>query len=661
MQRLDHVCALLWVNRLAVQQVDSTRIARASFEKDFSTGFQMIQKSLQQDTDRAGDRLLRQTLEPLGWVLTGIEEDFGIDHVVQIFADGSPDGLWFKIQLKSSASSRYSADGRFVSVELDLDHAKHYALELRDPVFLIHADIQAGRVFWSAPQLDNVLIRTLKEGNNSSTVTIRIPTSNTIPDATGKLLETVEKLYIVLGNRTLVATSASSFAESLQYQPGEGKFREEFQRKNDILKLRRVQELLVAKHYSEARSRARVVVSDPDSSIENRFWAEDKIGTIDWAEAVTRNAPQAELPSIWLSSAQKLQLLTKKGPSHLKLFALIARKAAELDQLVIENWGLTILLHQHRTPAGNPLMGIKVYVDHAFSTMRVIAKYNQCLRLAKYASNFNGRWILPGALIKIVHAAASFVARIGRLRETGMEGAATEFQSSILQICKLAAWIAEESGDQEAIALAISAALLGVNSQETDAYQWALRTLDQIADSGVRGKAVELIERHLLRWKGEKLEGDSYRGDPVKQLIENAAASLGIDLSNESDPLVRGLQIAARDNSPERVLRTCEHMVVSLGAIGPTARRIQMLFGTQMAASKVLHCALHDYHLEARDLDSGLTEFKSKYCDSCPDRAPRPVDWKFSGANQQQFLAKYKEFVGKFNASGAGFRFTPSD
>jgi len=31
-------------------------------------------------------------------------------------------------------------------------------------------------------------------------------------------------------------------------------------------------------------------------------------------------------------------------------------------------------------------METKVYVDHALSTMRVIAKYKQCLRLAGYAS-----------------------------------------------------------------------------------------------------------------------------------------------------------------------------------------------------------------------------------------------------------------------------------
>jgi uncharacterized protein DUF4365 len=620
----------------------------------------MIQKSEQQETDRTGDRLLRDALEPLGWVLTGIEEDYGIDHDVQVFIDGSPNGPWFKIQLKSSATSGYSADGSFVSVDLTLDHAKHYALELRDPIFLIHADVQSKRVFWSAPQLDRELLRKLAEGSNSATVTVRIPTSNAIPDTAATLLETVEKLYIVLGNRTLVNSSTSTFAESLKYQPGEEKLRQEFQRKNDILKLRKVQEFLAAKQYAEARSRARVVVSDPDSSIENRFWAEEKIGKIDWAEAVTKEVPQPELPLIYLNNAKALQVLTKKGPSHLKFFALIARKAAELDQLAVENWGFTILLHQQNTPAGNPIMGMHVYAAHALSTKRVIAKYNQCLRLARYGSHFTGRWILPSALTRITHAAASFIGRIGRIKEAGMEGAATQFQLSVLQICKLAAWIGEESGDQEAIALAISAALLPVDSQETDAFRWAIGTLGRITDLQLKKQVTDVIDRQIQRWKGDRPEGDSY-SNPTQQLVENAAASLGIDLSDKNDPLVRGLEIAVRDDNPERALRTCEHMVMSLGATGPTARRIAALFATQRAGSKILHCALHNYHLEARDLDSALTDFKSRYCNSCPDRAPRPTDWKFTGAIQREFIAKHKEFIAKFNATGAGFRFTPSD
>jgi hypothetical protein len=141
----------------------------------------MIQKSAQQDIDRQGRLLLREVLEPLGWVLTGFDEDYGIDYDVQLFVDGSPNGLWFKIQLKSSASSDRSADRTFISVQLDLDHARHYAIELRDPIFLVHADVESKEVFWVAPQLDNELIRKLNNGENSSTITVRVPTSNLLP------------------------------------------------------------------------------------------------------------------------------------------------------------------------------------------------------------------------------------------------------------------------------------------------------------------------------------------------------------------------------------------------------------------------------------------------------------------------------------------------
>ena len=235
----------------------------------------MIQKSEQQEIDRAGRRLLRQALEPLGWVLTGFEEDYGIDYDVQVFLDGSPDGLWFKIQLKSSGSSDYSVDRTFVSVELSIDHAKHYAIELRDPVLLIHADVQANKLYWSAPQLDNDLVSKLDGGQNLSTVTVRIPTSNLLPSTANELLATIENVYIVLGHRTLLKSSISSFADSLQYQPGEEKLREELQRKTDFLKLRKIHDLFVKRQYVEARSRALLIVSDPDSAVENRFWAQE--------------------------------------------------------------------------------------------------------------------------------------------------------------------------------------------------------------------------------------------------------------------------------------------------------------------------------------------------------------------------------------------------
>jgi len=267
------------------------------------------------------------------------------------------------------------------------------------------------------------------------------------------------------------------------------------------------------------------------------------------------------------------------------------------------------------------------------------------------------RWVLPRALIRIVQAAGSF---IGRLEFTGVGGGA-EFHTSILQICKLVAWIGHESGDDEAIALAASAALLPERSQEAEAFRWAVRALDGIKSPAIKRRATELIERHVARWRGRPLEGDSYRGNPAQQIMENAAASLGIDLSDETDLLVRGLRIAAMDNSPERVFRTCEHVIVSRGATGPVARQIEALMGIQTAGSKVLHCALHSYHREGKELDSTLAEFKQLYCDSCPDKKPRPADWKYTPAFLQEFQAKHFQFIRDFNATGAGYRLTERD
>jgi hypothetical protein len=620
----------------------------------------MIQKSEQQDIDRSGRRLLRAAVEPLGWVLTGFDEDYGMDYDVQVFVDGSPCGLWFKIQLKSSASSDYSSDRSFISVKLDLNHARHYALEVRDPMFVVHADIGANKVFWYAPQLDNELLRRLSTGENQSTVTLRVPATNLLPVTGQALLEAVERLYVVLGHRTLANSSLSSFAESLQYQPGEEKLREEFQQKGDFLKLRRVREFLGNRQYQEARSRAQIIASDPDASIDNRFWAQDSIGSINWSESVARNQPGSLLPQIHLENARVLQKMSKNGPPHLKFFALIARKAAELESLAAHNWGLTILLHQHRTLPGNPFMALNAFAAHALSTMRVIAKYNQCLRLASYASNFPDRWVLARALARIPQAGASFVGRIGRVEENQMGDIGKQFQSTMLGICKLIARIGEVSGDQELIALAIGSAILPVSSIETDAYRWAAGALDQISDAEVKQSARNLVNRAIKRWKGERL-ADDYNVEPHWELIQNAAAALGVDISDSTSALYQGLQIAAKDNSPERILRTCEHMVTSLGATGPTARKIAAVFGTQMAGSKVLHCALHKYHHEGKDFDAALVDFRMKYCSSCPDRAPRPPEWEFKGIVRQKFEAEHAQFIRDFNATGAGFRQIPTD
>ena len=105
-----------------------------------------------------------------------LEKDYCIDFNVQVFEAQSPTGDWFHVQLKSSADSEYSADGSFISQRLSIDHARHYALEMRDPVFLMHADVIGRKLFWHAPQLDRSLISVLSK-TKAESVIVRIPTN----------------------------------------------------------------------------------------------------------------------------------------------------------------------------------------------------------------------------------------------------------------------------------------------------------------------------------------------------------------------------------------------------------------------------------------------------------------------------------------------------
>jgi hypothetical protein len=155
-------------------------IAERLFMGRSCKGIKLTTKPEQHGIDQAGNRLLRDVLESFGWVVNDTQRDYGIDSNVQVFEKNSATGAWFHVQLKSSASSEYSADGKFISQGLSVDHARHYALEMRQPIFLIHADVASKKVYWSAPQLDRQLSASCRNLDAKS-VTVRILTAQILP------------------------------------------------------------------------------------------------------------------------------------------------------------------------------------------------------------------------------------------------------------------------------------------------------------------------------------------------------------------------------------------------------------------------------------------------------------------------------------------------
>jgi len=173
----------------------------------------VITKSKQQNTDFAGERLLRGVLEPLplGWVVNKVEggKDFGIDFHVQVFNGASPTGAWFHVQLKSSTASNYSGDKAFISQGLSTHHARHYAKEMRDPILVVHADLASQSIFWYAPQLDQSLAKAIASTARKS-VKVKIPTQQVLPITAPLLLSSLENICLVFGLRATASSTTNS-------------------------------------------------------------------------------------------------------------------------------------------------------------------------------------------------------------------------------------------------------------------------------------------------------------------------------------------------------------------------------------------------------------------------------------------------------------------
>lgn len=587
--------------------------------------------------DSMGEAQLRSVFEPLGWTVNRVEKDYGIDFEVEVFRDSSSTGMTFKVQLKSSDATKYSVGGEFVFARLNISNALRLADELHTPVILIHADTRQRRNFWSAPQL-NVDAAELARKSGNKSITFRIPASNELPGTVSELIEIVVQIERLFASRLIIATPILDFVASVHGRIEPLSLIRQFKEKGDAMRLMRSQDLFLAGSLDEAQSEIKKVLADSESSVEIKFWA------VLWAErfelvALARaDAPQAQWPILRLSTGDKLRMLAKNGPRQLKLFAVIAKKAAELDQLVHRDHGLNMnwRLNEKR---GDQLWEAHLAFELTISYRRVVLKYNQCIRLVQYGVNSEHRWVLSPVLVRIVHAVSPF---IFRLTSQDMNEVADRVSASALQLCRLAAAIADDNRDWDAACFAITAGLLTKRDPNSEAWAWVRDAITTIKDPRARKHAEQLIDSHTRRIRGEQLHGDIKT--TARQIYENMAAALGIDLSNPNDPFADIVRIGLEDLDPSRVLRHCEHIFTTLGA----RTAIIAPLGLPTAGDKVIHCDLHKYAAEGLVLDEVFAFFKERYCDSCPDCSPRPMTWAYSEAWQKEENARHIEFMRDF-------------
>ena len=225
-------------------------------------------------------------------------------------------------------------------------------------------------------------------------------------------------------------------------------------------------------------------------------------------------------------------------------------------------------------------------------------------------ANSEHRWALPLALLRIVESVVMFIAR---LRTDGEADASREYRESATKLCRLAAWIAEQNDDDEALSHVTTTVMLLTYAKAENYHElveFARGTLGKIKDQRQQKATKDALDRAIRRNAGEKVEGDP-ESDLLRQIVENRASGLGIDMTNPDDPIVEVIRLGIKDANPERVIKHCHHAFVSIGGdVSPPTSLLAEMLQLPSMQSKIIHCDLHDYAVEGGTLDDTFASFK---------------------------------------------------
>jgi len=595
-----------------------------------------LKRPEQHETDDKGDAIFRSVFSR--WGVNPSEKDYGWDYAVEVFRGGISEGLLFTAQLKSSTATSYSADGTFVSQSLDRDAVEYLARQLKQPTFLFHADVIQKRLFWSSIQLDGAVLQALEDGDTKS-LTVRIPTTNLLPERFDRFLDALRRVRIVLLSRGMLATDGTDFVSAIRGQAGSPPedLAGDLHEKAFRLEMQQAHEIFQTGDSFEAVRRLKAIVTSSTASLTVRFNATVQLGDIEWSILLKSDQPQIAAAEKRLEVACALGAMAKKGPKAFRLYAALARIAGQLYLVAHRQFGLAMNWHAQNTAGHDPLWVacLLLNLNDGFAT--IARKYRRAIRLVKATAASPYRWISPGPVMDIAQA-IGVLAIV--LEKTEIQQAAQQYRQTGFQLFRFAAEIAMESGNEAGIFKAVTLGVL-IGQGRGGCLEWARSIVERWdEDNEHRKRAEAFIGRLVAEDWGGRSEGRGTQNS-VRQAHENVLSGLGINPL--APPWKQLIELAMRDSDPSRVLRHCHHTFLSLG---PGGNPILAKVGLEHAGPKTLHCTLHQHVLSGPDLDGIKEAFTKRHCDSCSDLSPRDSNWQFSWEWQDRENARWARSFG---------------
>lgn len=283
-----------------------------------------MRRPAQHETDAAGQRLLHAAFEGFGWVVNGIDNDYGADFEVEIFEEGLSTGATFKVQLKSSAATQYSSDRTLVSQPIRVANAKYLTHELRVPTVVVPCDVTAGRSYWLLPQLDASVVGRLDSLHDDQSVTLHLPITNELPASKAAFVEALQRADASLSVRSarrVRPTLVAELGEHLLGNDAEEAIRA-FQSHSDAIRLTLAYGRVLAGDLDKAFTLIAQLLDAPASAFEDKFkaWRIWEVAEIN--RQIQAGLSDRERVETSNRVAREIRALTSRGPSTLNITRL---------------------------------------------------------------------------------------------------------------------------------------------------------------------------------------------------------------------------------------------------------------------------------------------------------------------------------------------------
>ena len=614
-----------------------------------------MKRPIQHQIDDLACQQFKQCL-PRQWVIRAQSHDYGIDGEVEVFKSANDQdvadstGTIFKVQIKGTQSASVSGSGEIVSLQLEVPNVRYLCDELRLPVVLILADTNSKQTWWHAPQMDTDLRDRLDrpEATNQKSLVVHMPTKNHLPNSVPQLVRKIADVELFLASKCVTQASMVDFHGMLSHIPDLDAALESYRAKITALSIQRIDRLCTKGDYASADAEIRKILSQSESPVELRFAAILCKEKLLIASAMANATLPNERVTIESNIAKELGRVSKRGPAHLKLLAMIISKTAQLHALSSQDFALFLNWHMHH--ANLDVSGIDgftfMYLASArrIISQRLVRKYTQCAALINLIPRIDAYNILAEAVVRLHLGMLPFC---HRLWNEGEAQAADSYKKALLDVSDIAIKVAVNLGQREdAVLIALNCVSLWNTQDEiglNNALAWARERVNGIGDPDVTNTALGRLDdlaRDIAR-QNKELAVQDFDIAQERQIYIQMAESLGINLNDPRDEIAMIVRVGLEDLNPERVLRNCEHLFVSLGAYGIPG---QML-GLPTAGSKYVHCTKRGYAASSLRLDDAYKCLSNLHCRKCPDSRPRSAEWQWTRSWQQKEDETHASFV----------------